>query len=45
MEIRCPEYFWVKATTIIPYACGLTSVDVKKYQQAASTGDGKEVPA
>jgi hypothetical protein len=33
MEIRYLEYFWVKATIVIPYACGLTSVDVEKYQQ------------
>ena len=34
MKIRYPEYFQVKATTVIPYTCGLTSVDVKKYQQS-----------
>jgi hypothetical protein len=33
VEIRYPEYFRVKATTVILYACGLISVDVKKYQQ------------
>ena len=33
MEIRYPEYFWVKATMVIPYTCGLNYVDVKKYQQ------------
>ena len=32
MEIRYPKYFQVKATTVIPYACGLIS-DIKKYQQ------------
>ena len=34
MEIQYPKYFRVKATTIIPYGCGLISIDVKKYQQA-----------
>jgi hypothetical protein len=33
MEIWYPEYFWVKATMVISYAYGLTSVDIKKYQQ------------
>jgi len=29
VEIQYPEYFRVKATTVIPYTCGLTSVDIK----------------
>jgi hypothetical protein len=33
MEIQYPKYFRVKATTVIPYTCGLTFVHVKKYQQ------------
>ena len=37
MEIQYPEYFRVKATTVIPYACGLTSIDVKKYQHLQQT--------
>jgi hypothetical protein len=33
IEIRYPKYFRVKATMVVPYACGLIYVDVKKYQQ------------
>jgi hypothetical protein len=36
MKIQRPEYFWMKATIVIPYACELTSIDVKKYQQIRS---------
>jgi hypothetical protein len=32
VEIWYPEYHWVKATTVIPYACGFISVNIKKYQ-------------
>jgi hypothetical protein len=33
MELRYPKYFRVKATTVTSYAYGLTSIDIKKYQQ------------
>jgi hypothetical protein len=36
MEIQNPEYFLMKATMVISYARGLTSIDVKKYQQSAT---------
>jgi hypothetical protein len=44
MEIRYPEYFWVKATMVILFACGLTSVDVKKYQQLVQLMCRRMVP-
>jgi hypothetical protein len=35
MEIRYPKYHWEKTTTVILYACGFISVNIKKYQQAS----------
>jgi hypothetical protein len=36
MEIQYPEYFRVKAIMVILFICGLTSVDIKKYQHLIS---------